>query len=494
VGVLDISANTGSSTRWIDVGADTGIYIARMEWAGPDSVVIQRLPRRQNRVDILMASVATGKSRLVLSDYDSAWVDVEDQPLWLLGGKQFLWTSERSGWRQLYLYNRDGSLVRQVTRDGHDVGEVVTVDERRGHVYVVEAAPTPLERQVFRYPLRGNGARTRVTRAAGSHEVTIGPNARYLVDYYSTASMPTVVTLYELPSMRQRRVLADNGEQRAKLSRLAIRPPEFFKVPTPGGDSLNAFRIVPAGFDSTRKYPVLMYVYGGPNSQTVLDDYGGDRYLWHQLLAQKGYVVVSVDNRGTGARGRVFRKVVYRNLGKYETRDQIDAARWLASRPWVDGGRIGIWGWSYGGYMAALLAGEGGDTFQMAIAVAPVTDWRLYDTIYTERYMWIPQENPEGYRESAPQTHVDRVSASVLLVHGTGDDNVHAQNSLQLADRLQAAGKQFELMLYPNRTHSIAGGNTRAHLFGLLTRFVDEHLGAGEGAVGTQRAATQSVP
>jgi dipeptidyl-peptidase-4 len=268
----------------------------------------------------------------------------------------------------------------------------------------------------------------------------------------------------------------DNRELESKLSLLSLRPPEFIRIPIPSGDTLNAYRLVPAGFDSTKKHPVLMYVYGGPGSQTVTDDWGGSRYLWHQMLAQKGYIVVSVDNRGTGARGRRFETLTYLHLGRYEAQDQIDAARWLAARSWVDGSRIGIWGWSYGGYMSSLAAGIGGSVFRAAIAVAPVTDWRLYDTIYTERYMWIPQENAEGYRESAPQQHVGTMSASFLLVHGTGDDNVHPQNSLQLADRLQAAGKPFQLMLYPNRTHSIAGGNTQTHLFDMLTRFVLEKL------------------
>jgi dipeptidyl-peptidase-4 len=224
-----------------------------------------------------------------------------------------------------------------------------------------------------------------------------------------------------------------------------------------------------------------MTVYGGPGSQTVTDDWGGANYLWHQMLAQRGVVVVSVDNRGTGARGRAFRDVTYRHLGLRESDDQIAAARWLARQSWVDGSRIGIWGWSYGGYMAALTAFRGGDVFRAAISVAPVTDWRLYDAIYTERYMRTPQENAKGYDESSAQRYADGLTASYLLVHGTGDDNVHPQNTIQLADRLQAAGKPFRLMLYPNRTHAIAGGNTRVHLFDMLTAFVEEELGGAAG-------------
>jgi dipeptidyl-peptidase 4 len=478
VGAINVASG---KTTWMKLTSDDGSYgsyIARMEWVGADSVTIQRLPRRQNKIDLFMASATTGGARLILSERDSAWLEVDDEaPKWVMGGKMFLWPSQRSGWRQYYLYNRDGSLVRRVTRDSADVTALAGVDDARGVVYVVEAAPTSLERQIFRYDLRGS-KRERVTQRAGTHRVSISPTGRYMVDTYTTASMPSVATLHELPSGAHRRVLEDNAQLRAKLSRLAVRPPEFFQIPMPDGERLNAFRIVPVGFDSTRKYPVLMYVYGGPGSQTVTDDFGGDRYLWHLLLTQRGFVVVSVDNRGTGARGRRFEQSVYLNLGKYESRDQIDAARWLATRPWVDARRIGIWGWSYGGYMAALTAAKGGDVFRSAIAVAPVTDWHLYDNIYTERYMWLPQENAEGYHESSPQNYVAGLTASFLLVHGTGDDNVHVQNTIQLADKLEAALKPFQMMLYPNRTHSISGGLTRTHLFATLTRFVEETLGA----------------
>lgn len=479
IGVVTVA--TGD-TKWMDIGTDTssatGGYIARVEWMGSDSLTIQRLPRLQNRIDLLMVSATTGGSRLILSERDSAWVEVDGAaPRWVENGTMFLWPSERSGWRRYYLYRRDGTLVRPVTRDSVDASALAGVDDRRGLVYVIQAEPTPMQRQLVRYALRRPGSGTRVTRTAGTHDVSIAPGARYFVDVYTTAATPPVVTLASLPTPGTPRVLEDNAALRATLAQLAIRPPEFFTIPMPDGVMLNAFRIVPADFDSTRKYPVLMYVYGGPGSQTVVDAYGGARYLWHQLLAQRGFVVVSVDNRGTGARGSAFKHVVYRNLGAHESRDQLDAARWLARQPWVDASRIGIWGWSYGGYMAALTSFTGGDLFRAAISVAPVTDWRLYDTIYTERYMGLPADNLEGYRRSAPQNHVRGLTARYLLVHGTGDDNVHPQNSIQLANRLEAAGKLFQMVLYPNRTHSISGGNTQVHLFATLTRFVEEELG-----------------
>jgi dipeptidyl-peptidase-4 len=315
--------------------------------------------------------------------------------------------------------------------------------------------------------------------------VSLSPSGAAFVDFHSTAALPASAALVTLPS-RARHPLEANEHLRALLQR-DTRAPEFFQVPMPDGARLNAWRILPPSFDSTRRYPVLMYVYGGPGSQTVTDDYGGVRYLWHQMLAQKGYVVVSVDNRGTGARGSAFRHVVYRDLGANESRDQIDAARWLAHRSWVDSTRIGIWGWSYGGYMSSLTAFRGGSIFRSAISVAPVTSWRLYDDIYTERYMRTPSENPEGYRVSAPQAHVQGLTASFLVVHGTGDDNVHPQNTIQLIDRLEAAGKPFEMMLYPGRTHSISGGNTQAHLYATMTEFLDRTLGTA--ALGARRSA-----
>lgn len=472
VGVLDLA---GAETRWLQVGPDTGQYIARMEWMGRDSLVVQRLPRSQNRLDLLMVSASTGIGRTVLSDRDSAYVDVDEGPIWINDGKQFLWLSDRSGWRQVYLYDRSGRLVRQVTRDGSDVLGIAGVDERRGQVYVTAAAPDPTQRQVFRYGLRG-GAGERVTREGGTHNLEIGPGARFAVDYHSSAGQPTTVTLHQLPSMRQVRVLEDNAELKRTLAALDASEPEFFRVPGADGTPLDAYRIVPPGFDSTRAYPVLMYAYGGPASPQVNDAWGGSRYLWHQLLAQKGYVVVVVDNRGAAWRGRDFRKMTQKQLGTFEARDQIAAARWLGGQPWVDGDRIGLWGWSYGGYLTSLALGLGGDVFDTGIAVAPVTDWQLYDTIYTERFMGLPRENPEGYRESAPIRHVEGITADFLLIHGTGDDNVHPQNSLQLAHALQEAGKPFRMMLYPNKTHSISGANTQAHLFGMMTRFVLDNL------------------
>jgi dipeptidyl-peptidase-4 len=485
VGVLEVPSVVGEQhpATWLDVGGDTGIYVTRMSWLGPDSLLIQRLPRRQNRVDLLVRSAITGQGRTLVSDADSAYVDAREQPMWLNGGREFLWMSDRSGWRQVYLYSRSGALLRQLTADGHDVLSIAGVDSAHASVYVEEAAPDATERQIYRYqlagPSGGNSAAMsgiRVTPTAGSHAWTLAPGAHYAIDISSRLSGPPVATLIELPSGTPVRTLVDNAVLIRRMAALAVRPPDYLKVPMPDGTVLDGWRIAPANFDSAKKYPVLMYVYGGPAAPTVVDQWGGRNYLWHQSLAQLGYIVVSVDNRGAAWRGRDFRKVTQFRLGVREAQDQLDVARWLGRQSWGDATRIGIWGWSFGGYLTTMTAGQGGSLFKAAIAVAPVTDWRLYDSIYTERYDGTPQDNAAGYAAGSSQAQVSGLRATLFLVYGTGDDNVHPQNSLQYANALEAAGKDFTMLAYPNRTHAIAGGNSQAHLFESLTRFLTEHL------------------
>ena len=472
IGVIDVGSG---ATRWINTGGDASSYVPRMEWLGSDSVVFQRLPRKQNRVDVIAASVTSDGSRLILTDTDSAYVDVQD-PVWLNDHGQFLWESDRTGWRQVFLYDRSGRLVRQVTNDGSDVTGVVGVDEARGEIYVQHAAPTPTQRQIFRYSLR-SGRGTQVTSARGWHSMTLSPNGRYAVMTHSDINTPSVATLVEMPSMRAVRGLVANDSLKQRVARLQLSPVTFFRVPAADGTTmLDAYRIVPPQFDSTKKHPVLMYVYGGPAAPTVGDAWGGSRFLWHQMLAQQGYVVVSVDNRGAAMRGRNFRKMTQYRVGTLESDDQIAAARWIGRQSWGDASRIGIWGWSGGGTMTLLSTTRGGNVFKAGLSVAPVTDWGLYDTIYTERYMWTPEGNPEGYRATAALNHVDGLTAKLLLVHGTGDDNVHSQNTIQFAQKLQLARKPFYMMLYPNKTHSISGAGATLHLYDTFTRFILESL------------------
>jgi dipeptidyl-peptidase-4 len=473
LGVVELA--TGQTT-WIDVEPedDGDFYIARMDFANSSSEIwFQRLNRHQNRMELLLADVRTGESRVVMTDSDAAWLDVQE-PIWIEGGKMFVYLSERDGYAQLYLFARDGSIVSKLTTGDWDVRNVYGVDERMKLVYFSAAADGPLSRPLYRVGLDGRDL-TRISGPTGSHQVSFDPTYRYYVDTYSRAGVPPVQTLRRANGQVVR-TLADNAALKQKLDALELAPPEFLEIPLEGGLELNAWLIKPPDFDPGRRYPLLMYVYGGPGSQTVSDSWGGDRYLWHEVLAREGYLVASVDNRGTGARGARFKKMTYLNLGRYESQDQIAAARYFAALPYVDAGRIGIWGWSYGGYMAALCMLKGADVFRAAISGAPVTDWRLYDTIYTERYMRTPQENLDGYAESAPLAYADRLQGRLLLVHGTGDDNVHVQNTLQLVERLIEADKQFELRLYPNEPHGIRGETKRVNLYTLMTEFLKQNL------------------
>lgn len=473
---LHVATVADGTLRRLDVGVDTGQYFARMEWVDADSLAIVRLVRKQDRMDLLLQSATSGTGRTILTETDSAYVDVEGEPVvWLANGRQFLLRTDRTGWRQWFLYDRSGRMLRQLTRDGADVVALLGVDERTGVLYASVAAPSARERQVYRIALNGRRY-DRVTEVAGTHALSLSPTSRYGIHTHSTLGVPATVTLRELPSFRVVRTYTDNATLKSRLAATGVRAPEFFTVPMPDGTVLDAYRILPPSFDSTRAYPVLMHLYGGPAAPQVNDAWGGARYLWHQSLARDGYVVVIVDNRGAAWRGRAFRKITQFQLGLQESQDQIDAAKWLATRSWVDGSRIAMWGWSYGGYMTAMTLARGGNVFKAGIAVAPVTAWDYYDSIYTERFMWTPQGNPEGYAKTSVMSHVDNLTARLLLVHGTGDDNVHPQNSLVLTEALIKANKPFEMLLYPNRNHGISGGNTSVHLYESFTRFLKERL------------------
>ena len=472
IGVVDAA---GGDVRWIDAGPDSEQYLARMEWAPTGGeLMIQRLNRHQNRLEVLIADAGTGATRPVFTDSDPAWVEVDDDFAWVGGGQRFLFTSERDGFNHIYLVDRNTGRAQQLTRGNWDVTSVVTVDEPNGWVYFGAHEESPEQTHLYRVRLNGTGFQ-QITSERGTHYASIAKGSPYFLDVHSQVGVPPVTSLFTTDG-RSVRTLVDNARARQNLEAANLGKTEFTTVPGADGTALQASIIRPADFDPAKKYPVLMYVYGGPGSQTVLDSWGGTRYLWHQMLAQRGYVVVSVDNRGTGGRGSAFTKATYLRLGEKETQDQVAAARWLAQQPWVDAGRIGIWGWSYGGFMTASAMMAPDSPFKAGIAVAPVTDWRLYDSIYTERFMRTPQENAEGYSATAPVNMAANLKGRFLLIHGTGDDNVHFQNTIQLAGALQAAGKQFQLMAYPNRTHSISGGNTSMHLYTMMTDWVLQNL------------------
>lgn len=460
-----------------DVGAEKDIYLPRIYWTTEsNTLAFIRLNRLQNQLDLLYANTQTGSTTLVLREESKTYIDLDynDDLRFLAGGKGFIRTSEQDGFKHIYHHANDGKLIRQITSGNWEVSSLVGIDEKGKKIYFISTEQSPMERNLFVIGMDGKGKRLLIPEK-GTHGINMSHDFKYFIANYSNAQQPLRVSLHE-SSGKMVKVLEDNAELRERLSGFALSGREFFQFNTVDGTVLNGYMIKPADFDPAKKYPVLMYVYGGPGSQNVTNAWGGTRDFWHHHMAAEGYIVVCVDNRGTGARGRDFKHVTYANLGKYETQDQIAGAKYLGTLPYVDAARIGIWGWSYGGYMSSLSLMLGNDVFKAAIAVAPVTTWRYYDTIYTERYLQTPQINAAGYDDYSPITHVNKLKGNLLLVHGTGDDNVHFQNAVDLVDALVKADKQFETMYYPNRNHGIYGGNTTWHLYSMMTDFIKRKL------------------
>ena len=479
----------GGPPRWIMIPGDPrNSYIARMDWAATSNeIILQHLNRLQNTLTLYLADVRTGTAKPVLVDRDSAWVDVVNDLRWLDKGRSFTWVSERSGWRHLYVVSRDGATSRDVTPGALDIvnpgylfGEPFVLGTDDGTVYFTASPDNPTQLYLYRARLDGRDAPARVTPPSqpGTHAYDIAPSGRFAIHTWSSFGTPPVTDLVRLPSHEVVRTLVDNAEQRARVAAITHGPMEFFRVRGADGYDLDGWMIKPPGFDSTKKYPVLFNVYGEPAGQTVQDAWGGPQFLWHLLLSQEGYIVASVDNRGTPPpRGRAWRKSVYRKIGVLATADQTAAARALARRSYIDPARIGVWGWSGGGSMTLNLLFRSPDVYRMGMSVAPVTDLRYYDTIYTERYMGLPQQNAEDYRQASPVTFVNGLRGDLLLVHGSGDDNVHYQNSETLVNALVSANKPFQLMVYPNRSHCICEQRgTTMHLYSLLTKYLEEHL------------------
>ncbi len=476
----------GGPTTWLQIPDDPREnYLPRMEWAGPNELILQRMNRLQNTDRVMLADAATGATRTVLTERDTAWVDVVDEIQWLAKGTEFLWTSERDGWRHVYRVSRDGKRVTNVTPGNFDVVAVAAVDEPGGWLYYIASPDNATQRYLYRTRLDGKQSAVRVSPAdaPGSHSYRISPDARWAFHTYSHFDSPSVIELVQLPSHRVVRTLVDNAKQRAAVAPLIAGHGEFFKVAVSDGISLDGWMIKPANFDSTKVYPLLMYVYGEPAGQTAQDSWGGG-HLWEHVIADQGYVVATVDNRGTPApRGRAWRKVVYGAIGVLSSREQADAVRALTgSRRYLDPTRVAIWGWSGGGSSTLQAMFRYPDVYQVGMSVAPVPDERLYDTIYQERYMGLLETAADSarYQRASAINQAEGLKGRLLVVHGSGDDNVHYQGTERLVNRLVALGKPFDFMAYPNRSHCICEGRgTTLHIYSLLTRYLLEHLPAG---------------
>ncbi|MDR1331541.1 MAG: S9 family peptidase [Tannerella sp.] len=471
VSLYSYSVDTKDIKR-LETPVDAESYIPRIAFTpDPDRLAVMTLNRHQNIFNLFHVNPKSGVFRLVLKDENRRYIT----PGWLdeiaFTKDGFYYVSEKDGYAHIYRHATTGVEQRRVTEGNWDVTRLLGVDEATNTVYYESAEESPLRRSVYRIDARG--VKTRLSTAAGTNGATFSASFAYFVNRHSSASSPLTVTVHETKTGRTLRTLEDNAALRAKLARYALAPKEFITLETASGFELNAWIVKPAAFDPSRKYPVVMFQYGGPGSQSVQDQFSFD---WEQYLASRGYICVCVDGRGTGARGEEFRKCTYLRMGELESRDQVEAARSLARQPYVDGARMAIWGWSFGAYNTLMAMSTGDGTFRAGIAVAPPTDWRYYDTVYTERYMRTPRENEAGYDATSPLRLAARLEGRLLLVHGTADDNVHFKQSLDYAEALVQAGKQFDMHLYRDRNHGIAGGNTRLHLYTKMSAFLDEHL------------------
>jgi dipeptidyl-peptidase 4 len=472
---LHIYDVVSKGSQKVNLSQYSDFYIARMQWTNDANVLsAQVLNRHQDNLDLLFVDGNSGATKVVLNEKDKAYVDVTDN-LTFLKDNSFIWTSEKDGFNHIYLYDKTGKLKNQVTKGNWEITNYYGFDEKSNTVFYQSVENGSINRDVYSINLNGKN-KLRLSKATGTNAATFSPNFQYFINTFSSATQPTTYTLNEAKTGAQVQVIEKNEALATKLKGYNLPSKEFFVLKTAKGNELNAWILKPKDFDATKKYPVFMYQYSGPGSQQVNNDWNSNDDYWFQMLAQQGYIVACVDGRGTGFKGAAFKKVTQKELGKYEVEDQIDAAKVIGNYPYVDKNRIGIWGWSYGGFMASNCLLKGADVFKMAIAVAPVTNWRFYDSIYTERYMQTPQENVSGYDENSPINHVDKLKGKFLLIHGSGDDNVHVQNSMQMIEALIQANKQFDSQIYPDKNHGIYGGKTRIQLFNKMTNFIKENL------------------
>ncbi len=472
VHVYDINDKT---TLTMDTGEEQDIYIPRIRWTkDPKRLAIIRLNRLQNKMDVLLANVRTGRTTPLYREENKYYIDESnlDNLIFLEDGEHFVITSEKSGYMHIYLYDMSGHEKRAISSGDYDIADFYGYDPVRKLFYYSSFEESPLEKQI--YAVDAKGKKTKITSVKGWNDAVFSKTFNYYIHTVSDIQTPPVIRLYNAKN-KLIRVLEDNHDLAEVLKNYHLTPKEFIRIPAADGKTqLNAWIMKPVDFDPARKYPVLITQYSGPNSQQVKNAWGGVN--WLNYLAQEGYIVVCVDPRGTAARGEEFRKCTYMQLGKYESDDMIASARWLADQPYVDAQKIGIWGWSYGGFMSSLCILKGHDVFSTAIAIAPVTNFKYYDSIYTERYMRTPQENEKGYTEHSPLSWADKLKGNLLICHGTADDNVHIQNTYELAERLVQANKQFDMGIYTNRNHGIYGGNTSLQLYTKFVKYLNEHL------------------
>jgi dipeptidyl-peptidase-4 len=462
---------SSDQTKQILIQDPNEFYIPRIIWANED-IAIMKMNRLQNEVEVLLANPQTAVYNSTLKQTSTTYIDEPNDFTWyfLKDKSGFFWQTSYKGYNHIHYYNLKGEFIRPITQGNWEVTQIYGVDEVNKKIYFESTEISPLERHIFSIDFSGQNKK-QLSKAKGWHNAKFSSSFNYYIDEYSASLQPPIAELWTANG-NLIRVLEDNHELQQRILNYAISPKEFFSFTTSEKVVLNGWMIKPQNFTKNKKYPVLMFVYGGPGSQMVTERYNGFDFFWYQYLGSLGYIIVCVDNRGTGGRGEDFKKCTYYNLGKYETIDQIEAAKYLSTLPYVDKTRIGIWGWSFGGYLSSLCLLKGNDIFKAAIAVAPVTNWRFYDTIYTERYLGLPQDNASGYDDNSPINFAKKLKGNYLLIHGTADDNVHFQNAVEMAAALIKANKQFESFYYPDKNHGISGGVTRLHLYNMMTNFL----------------------
>lgn len=470
--IFDLKSGT---TKKINLGDYKDFYIPRIKWTNDAATLsVQVMNRHQNNLDLHFVDANAGTTKIVLNEKDAAYVDVTDN-LTFLKDNSFIWTSEKDGFNHIYHYDRAGKLKKQITSGKWEVTNYYGFDEKSGMVYYQSVENGSINRDVYAIKVDGK-SKVRLSSKKGTNSATFSPNFQFFINTYSSATSAPTYTLNDSKTGAVVKTIVSNEAVETKLAKYDVTPKEFFVLTTEKGHQLNAWMIKPKNFDATKKYPVFMFQYSGPGSQQVANTWNGTNDYWFMMLAQQGYIVACVDGRGTGFKGAAFKKCTQKELGKYEVEDQIDAAKVIGKYNYVDASRIGIFGWSYGGFMSSNCLFQGADVFKMAIAVAPVTSWRYYDSIYTERYMQTPQENASGYDNNSPINHVSKLKGNFLLIHGTADDNVHVQNTMKMVEALVQANKQFDWAIYPDKNHGIYGGKTRLQLYTKMTNFIKEKL------------------